>query len=323
MTLFRSLVERLSSNLDLVTVGVFVAIVLGRSAVSPSGQVGLLLALPLLFVLPGYVTVALLLSNRRTDDSAATSKMVFSLERAALSVGVSLALLPFFAFAVYLSSWPFASTQVVWAVSAYVSVGLTLAAIRRWSRPARDRSRSASPSTWRSLAAAPTRLAPSDLAINGLLALSVLVATGALGAALVAPNDGSTTTSFYLLSSNETRPVATDYPETLEAGDRARVTIGITNHEQRTVEYTVVAELQRVQFEERSATVTDRAVVGRFHPRLAHNETWQKQHSVDPALSGENIRLAYYLYRGEAPETPTEDTAYRRLYLQLNVSEAN
>ena len=41
---------------------------------------------------------------------------------------------------------------------------------------------------------------------------------------------------------------------------------------------------------------------------------------VAPTATGEDLRLTYYLYRGDAPSDPSEGSAYRTLSLWVDVS---
>jgi len=44
-------------------------------------------------------------------------------------------------------------------------------------------------------------------------------------------------------------------------------------------------------------------------------------HVLEPTRTGEELRVQYLLYAGEAPETPTRENSYRDLHLWIDVVE--
>jgi len=42
-------------------------------------------------------------------------------------------------------------------------------------------------------------------------------------------------------------------------------------------------------------------------------------HSVLPTMSGENLRLIYYVYLGEAPSEPSTESAHRHVHIWVDV----
>jgi len=89
------------------------------------------------------------------------------------------------------------------------------------------------------------------------------------------------------------------------------------------VNYTVVVALQAVRFRNNSSGVMRQERLGRFQTRLSHNETWQRNHTIEPTMTGERLRLVYLLYEGAAPSQPTVENAYREVHLWVNVSEGS
>jgi uncharacterized membrane protein len=69
-----------------------------------------------------------------------------------------------------------------------------------------------------------------------------------------------------------------------------------------------------------TTTVLERERLRQFRPRVTHNGTWHRPHTVTPTLTGERLRLTYLLYRGESPATPTVGNAYREVHLWVNVT---
>jgi uncharacterized membrane protein len=137
------------------------------------------------------------------------------------------------------------------------------------------------------------------------------------------PKQGESFTEFYLLTeSPDGELVADGYPTEFTAGESRELVVGVGNQEHQDMEYTVLVELHRVEIENNSTRILDRERLRTFEAQVAHNETWQRQHSVTPELTGERLRLTYMLYRGAPPGTPTADNAYRELHLWVNVTTA-
>jgi uncharacterized membrane protein len=78
--------------------------------------------------------------------------------------------------------------------------------------------------------------------------------------------------------------------------------------------------IQAVEVVNNSTRVLTQQELRRFQPELGHNETWHRQHTVAPTMTGERLRLTYLLYRGPPPAEPSADTAYRELHLWVNVT---
>jgi uncharacterized membrane protein len=146
------------------------------------------------------------------------------------------------------------------------------------------------------------------------------------------PKQGEQFTEFYVLTENETGGLVADgYPTEFQVGASKPVVVGIGNQEHRRTNYTAVVVVQNVSFEPggEPANATANATVvevpesielGRFSAALAHNETWHRTYELRPTMTGTNLRLAFLLYRGTPPESPTVDNAYRELHLWVNVT---
>lgn len=161
-----------------------------------------------------------------------------------------------------------------------------------------------------------------DRALSVLLVASLLFVGAGTAYTVVVPGDDETFTEFYLLDENETGALqATDYPTTFTVDESKSLTVGITNQEYETVEYTVLVKLQRVERRAVSAPIIEERELHRFNATLEHGETWRKRHTITPRQTGTNLRVRYLLYRGTPPDSPTRANAYRRLYFWINVSE--
>jgi len=285
-------------------------------------------------VVPGYALVSALFPEadqssfrRGTDPHAmvATDRRDISgVERAALSLGLSIAVVPLIGLALNFTPWGIQLVSIMGALSAFtlsvtaVAMGrrLALAPAERfqvWLFPYRS---------WLHRLEAPdTRF---GALLNLTLVVAILFAAGTVGFALATPSPADATTEFYLLTENEDGELVTaDYPDELVAGSPARLIVGIDNLEFEPVEYTVLVQLQEVERTDEDVSVLERRELARFEPSLATDETWRRSHEITPTMAGEDLRIQYLLYRGNPPEEPTAETAYRTLHLWVDVAPSD
>jgi uncharacterized membrane protein len=247
------------------------------------------------------------------------------IERIALSFGLSIAIVPLIGLGLNFTPWGIRLAPIVLAVSAFTLGSVAVAAVRR-QQLSPDERFSVPYQAWIETGRAElfepaTR---TDAALNIVLVLSVLLAVGSVGYAVAVPTQGEQFTEFYLLTENtEQELVADNYPEEIERGTQAAVIVGIENNEYELKNYTVVVQLQEVEQIGNQTNVTSRQELDRFRTTLAHNETYREQHSFTPTRTGANLRVKYLLYDGDAPATPTSETAYRDLPLWIDVVEPN
>jgi len=78
-----------------------------------------------------------------------------------------------------------------------------------------------------------------------------------------------------------------------------------------------VAELQRVESADGSQRVAQRDEVVRTSTTVADGATWTHPHMVQPTVAGDDVRLIYYVYRGEAPSEPSVQSADRYVHVWL------
>lgn len=308
------------------------------------------LALPLVLFVPGYLFIAALFpeagsaqsSDSEADEAPTTAADAESptadqeagidgIERVALSFGTSIAIVPLLGLILNFTPFGIRLVPIMVTLLAFCAVTLIVAGRRRRAIPPAERFtvdvRGALEGAWTELTTAESR---TDAALNVLLAISVILAVTSVGYAVAVPKQGESFTEFYLLTENEDGElVADDYPTRLTQGENASLVVGIGNQEHEPVEYTVVVLLQRATVVNNSTTntttvrVQEQRELRRFSTRLAHNETWHRNHTIAPTMTGERLRLVYLLYRGTPPATPTVDNAYREVHLWITVTDAS
>jgi uncharacterized membrane protein len=245
-------------------------------------------ALGLLFVLffPGYVLVSALYPRR---------EQLRGVERVALGLGLSLALVPLLGLALNFTPWGIRLTPMVVTLSLWT---LAVAAVA-WLQRRRIAPEEQFGVSWATVAAwvrKPRR--STDLLAGFAMALAALAVIGAVAWKVQQPVSGESFTEFYVLGAQK---MLQDYPTNLRVGEAQNYNVGIINHEKKTVTYVIRAFLGDTE-------------VGSLDPLILSDEvTWEGKISVVPAIVGERQKLELRLYRNPANEP------YRTLHLFVDV----
>ena len=295
------------------------------------------LGMPLVLFVPGYLLLAILFPGVPKDrpangDAGGLSawtrdkysvrsyreKGIDGVERAALSLALSLALIPVFGL-ILTFTWRLDLLPIVTILSGFAVVAAVFAAVRRVRVPKQDRfTLSAWTSDVRSSFFAGSR---NDVAVNVALALAIVLAMSGAAYAVAVPGQGQSFTDFSVLTENDGGDlVASGYPENFTRGEGQQLYAMIQNSEGETTPYTVVVELQRVETSGDGATVVEQRRLTTMSATLDDGQTWTARHTVTPNMVGDQLRLTYLVYKGNPPEDPTVENAYRKSYIWINVS---
>ena len=286
------------------------------------------IGLPFVLFLPGYAFVAAVFPEegesptQRRKSSTLNRGGIDLVDRLVMSLVSSVAIVPLIGLTLHFTPFGVELGSMLFGIAAFIIGCTVVATVRRNNVPQEDRF----VFPYRSYVSTARRnlLNPNDRiqgALNVALVVSILIATVSVGYALTSPQVGEQYTEFYLLTEDEETEelVASNYPEEFVQGESEIVTLGIDNEEHRTVDYTVVIQLQRV---EDGGDVVDREELDRFDSTLEHNETWMDRIDVTPTFAGEDLRLVFLLYEDEPPEEPTVENAYRFVHLWVDVEES-
>lgn len=318
------------SDLKVVALAAAVPLTLLLSGVAADSALRPVLAAPLLSIIPGYAVLAALLPNsgplarpesddgmrpiRETDDEGRYTES--PLAGVAWWVGtlvVGVLAVAAMARVLLATSIKYDAESVLVGVAIVVGAGLAVAAYRRGRRSPLRRYE-ANPRAW--VAGAGDLFGADDagdVLVSVALVASVLLVLGSVGFAATAGQQGPEYTEFYLLNQNDSGDVAGNYPTDVGPDETAELTVGLANHEGETETYTVVVEVQRLENRTADAAVLERREITRMQATVDDGDTWRASHSIDSPFYGDNVRVRYYLYRGEAPEDPDADSAYRHL----------
>lgn len=266
------------------------------------------------------------IANNDTDPyfKPGRDKGIDGIERIALSFGLSIAIVSLVGLGLNLTQGKIQLGPLLMSLSLF-TIGCAIGAtIRRWKLPPDERF-SVPYNVWynaiqEKLTKPETRI---DAALSVLLVVSILLAVGSVGYAVVIPHQGEQFTEFYLLAEDEGELVADNYPTEMKIGESAELILGISNQEQKLVEYTVVVQVQQVEFSNNETEILHQRELDRFQTTLTHNETWHREHEITPTMGERNIRVQYLLFRGETPDEESKETSYRDLHLWINVTDNN
>lgn len=242
-----------------------------------------ILGLPYVLFFPGYFLVSALFPGK--DD-------LEGLERLALSLGLSLAIIPLIG--LVLNYTPFGIR--LWPVTIFLYVFMLamtrVAQFRRKRLGPRERFTVDFSSHLSSLEN--LKLEDKVLAIGFFVAV---IGAGIGGTFLTPSNQGDGFTEFYLLGPEGKMD---NYHTHLTVGEVGSVTVGIQNHDHETENYRILMTLENNLIGENSIV-------------LSQGDQWQENFHFEPTETGENKKLEFLLYLENNPEP------YYKLRLWLTV----
>ena len=305
---------RLKIPNDIFTIDILTVLLVISITFFPSIVARIILGLPFLLFFPGYTLVAALFAKKDTMDG---------LERVALSGGMSIAIVGLIGFGLNYTSWGIRLEPVLYSITAFVFVMSSIALIRRGL--ARGT---------RGLTTEVTLRFPGwegtafNKSLSIVLGVAIFGALGVLCYTVAVPKVGERFTEFYILGIDGK---AQDYPTefTLDNGKVARVvygdgasevvagsgdvTVGIVNHEQQTVAYSV-----KLTIDGEPANIELGGVAAGFLGpfELRQGEKWENAIGIVPRHAGENQKVELLLFKGS--DALPENT----LHLWIAVREA-
>ena len=245
------------------------------------------LGLPFILFFPGYALIASLYPREGDLDAS---------ERIALSLGLSIAIVPLIGLALNYSPWGIRLYPIVAFVTLFIVLMAVGAAVRRWLLPPNEAFGITIRARWRWPRA---RLATALLSL-GLVPLAAAVAVAGYFL-IMSQGSAETFTEFYLLGPGGR---AEAYPDLVVVGASAPVILGLANYEGQETAYRVETKIDG-----RDAYPIDGLV-------LEDGERWERVVSLVPTHAGDDQKVEFFLYRDGVGEP------YRSLHLWLDVEGA-
>ncbi len=273
--------------------------------------------LGLLFVLflPGYVFIATLFPGRDIDW----------IERIALSFGLSIAIVPLIGLG--LNYTPFGIRLIPILISLYIFIIVfsILAYIRRIKTPVEERFQLPSfKKIFNTIfTSQSTRL---DKILSVILFISILLAIGMLIFVIITPKEGEHFTEFYILGREGK---AYDYPKEITLGEKNYIIIGLSNHEYKTINYTIEVWLVNSSFEDNETIINHmyyldsiNVTLNSIPPNIEGNWTpqWEKIYNFSINKSGK-YKLWFLLFK-KPVNTPLKMEDYAGTEYEERIIEA-
>ncbi|HII81681.1 MAG TPA: DUF1616 domain-containing protein [Methanosarcina sp.] len=254
------------------------------------------LGLPLVLFLPGYALIALLFPTKNGLEG---------IERAALSIGMSVAIVPLVGLVLNNTSFGIREMPLLASLSVFIILTCAAAYVRRRTLP-EDKtfgvSFKASALSLLSEVLGKTE-SSTEKTLRVFLAISVLALVGTVAYVTIVPHEQEPFTEFYILGPEGK---ANNYTTEYVQGESGTVIIGVSNHEHRAVNYTL-----DVRLENKSLALPENL----RHIQLDDNTTLEEPLEITPSIEGKNMELQFLLFNDTEKEVPYED-----LRLWINVT---
>lgn len=273
----------------------------------------LILGLPFLLFIPGYVLVFALFPARKTDRGIDT------LERIVLSFGLSIAVVPLIGLLLNYTPWGIRLEPILLSMVFFI-VGIGLFGVYRWKKTDPEE-RFIIPHH----EALPKHENRVDRALTVILVIAILVVLVSLVYVIALPRTGEKFTEFYLLGPTGK---AEGYPRNLTTQDNATVILGVANHEGRPVNYTIEVWLVNQTTTDNQTIynqmwyLTAITTVLPSEP-VSTEEPWQPQWNYNYSFSIDKpgtFKLAFLLFTTPDITSYSTDTNYSNIADQIITS---
>ena len=272
---------------DLLLADVLTLMLLINVVLVPDFYLRIVVGIIFVLFLPGYLLVSALFPRRMGLEQ---------LERIALSIGLSLAVVPLIGLALNYTPWGIRLHPVLLSLSAFNVLMSTLAYVRRERLPTGEAFNP--PLYFNYFRGKWHGLSGHDklLTVGFFMGLAALGGLAAHFASI--PIIGERFTEFYLLGPNGK---IADYPTNMTVGETRTLIIGVVNREYETINYTV-----EVRMENETITTINGIT-------LAHGEKWEQNYTLIPHKVGDGMKLEFLLYTQGNPEP------YNELHIWISV----
>jgi uncharacterized membrane protein len=249
----------------------------------------------LVLFLPGYALAGALFPAKKDLEG---------IERATISFGLSIAIVPILGLVLNYSSWGIREIPVLVVSSIFILLMCAVAYYRRSLLPEVEAFEISFKTYYLSTKAGILEKSESktDKIVTFILVLSILASVGSLAYIIGNPKEGEHFTEFYILGNNKTTG---DYPTEFVKGEKGTVIVGIINHEYMPMNYTMEIRLENKSLPESNKQIS-----------LGDNMSWEEPIIFTPPLEGKNMKLEFLLFNETEKTVP-----YRNLHLWINVTE--
>lgn len=239
-------------------------------ALFPNNVIRIVIGLPFVLFFPGYVLLAALFPRKSSLND---------IERLALDFGISLAVVPLIGLALNYTPWGITLDSILYTLAGFMFITSIVAWFRQWKLPDEENFSFQIRITW---------FSKRSLVEKILSVILVCVIVGLIGAVVytvAVPKRNESYTEFYVLNAGGQ---ASNYPEQLNLGDTGKVTLSITNHEQKEVSYRIDIQIEGVP-------------TGNIGPVLLGNdEKYSTAATFTPRQSGAHQKVEFFLFKDDS-----------------------
>lgn len=259
----------------------------------------IIFSIPIIIFIPGHVLICALFPTKKTE------KGIDFTERIALSLGISLAVVPLLGIVLFYTVGSFQLIPIILSLETFILIIGGLAIIR-WFRTVPSNRFTITLSI-----SIPKHENRIDKTLTVILVITVIIALSLFAYIAISPREPEKFTEFYYTTSGDN----TEYPRYLEVGQNASITLGIANHEYKTIDYTIEVWLvnQTTIYNETSnknETVynnlwfMDKINITLEHKPIDLVENWEPQWEYDYTFNITflgDFRLVFLLYTSQTP----------------------
>lgn len=276
---------------DLYVIIILIVLSILFILVSPYNEsiVRIVLALPLLLFLPGYLLIAVMFPKRGE---------LGPVERFTLSIGLSIAITVFDGFALNYTPWGFRPNSIVISLSLIMGLLLIFAFFQRWRLGDSGYSFSVSDiiSFYHTIRSEKPETGPDyDPALEKMLIRTMIIAIFIVSAMLVyakVTTEPEKFTALYILGENGK---AENYPTEISIGDTSHLLVGIENYEYSPVNYTLLVKFGDNIINQQNITLDQ-------GDKWLNNVTFEPQLTSSLALAGSTPqKLEFSLLKDNMP----------------------
>jgi len=255
------------------------------------------LGLLLVLFLPGYALIGALLPAKKDLDG---------IERALLSLGLSIAVVPVMGFGMNYTEWGIREVPILTGLSVFTLLMCGAAYYRRQQLPETEAFEVPFKASIFALKAEllEEHRSRADRAISILLVISILASLGSLAYVIGNHGEEESFTEFYILGPDR---MIENYPTNYTLGESGTVVVDITNYEHRNVDYTM-----EIRLENHSLPLPEK----QKYISLDHNTSWEEPVTFTPPFEGKNMKLEFLLFNETEKNVP-----YRNVHLWINVTK--
>ena len=276
-----------------------------------------IIVLPGILFLPGYCLIAALFPKDSDIDL---------IERIALSIGLSIAIVSLIGLGLNFTPVGIRLDPIMISITIFSLVMILVAHFRRAHLPVEKRFRFpffVIAGTLRNTVF-PKGDSWVDRILMWIITLAILAAVLATVYVIAVPKEGERFTEFFILGENRTAAV---YPERIIAGQNYPMFIGVGNHENRHMNYTIETWIMRMEYDNTTNTSTilvmdpgDRLVLP-----LAHNETMIRPYNLS-VVKDQYDRVEFLVVNETVPGFDVTgsdriNASYRDVNLWITVQE--